>query len=95
MKYSKSLYIIIFSLTMVLFFTQKTFALNEWDRILDLKGSWKFSIGDDKNWANSNFDDSNWETIHVPAFWEEEGFYGYNGYGWYRKEFVLSNRIEE
>ena len=66
---------------------------SEWDRILNLKGTWKFSIGDDKIWAESNYDDSDWETVRVPSFWEEEGFYGYNGFAWYRKEFSLSQNL--
>lgn len=70
-------------------------ASNEWDRLLNLKGLWKFSIGDDKKWAESNFDDSDWESIHVPSSWEDEGFYGYNGYAWYRTEFDLPNDFDE
>lgn len=56
---------------------------------LDLKGSWKFSIGDDQTWAQPLFDDSQWESIYAPASWEDEGFHGYNGYAWYRKSFTI------
>ena len=52
---------------------------------VDLEGRWKFSIGDNENWAKPEFDDSDWDMIRVPARWEEEGFNGYNGYAWYRK----------
>jgi sialate O-acetylesterase len=67
-------------------FTQITRAQN-WDRVLNLKGWWKFSIGDDMNWADPSYDDDDWEDIRVPSYWEEEGFYNYNGYAWYRKHF--------
>jgi sialate O-acetylesterase len=53
-----------------------------------LKGEWKFELGDDARRASPSFDDSKWEVIHVPAFWEDEGFPGYDGYAWYRKHFT-------
>ncbi|MCX6169814.1 MAG: hypothetical protein NTX65_10770 [Ignavibacteriales bacterium] len=59
------------------------------ERLLNLKGNWKFSIGDDKNWAAQNYDDNSWETIQVPSSWENQGFHGYDGYAWYRKHFVF------
>jgi len=61
----------------------------DWERLVNLKGWWKFSIGDDMNWANPSYNDNDWEEIKVPAYWEDEGFYGYNGYAWYRKHFKL------
>jgi hypothetical protein len=69
-------------------FSQTALA-QKWDRLLNLKGWWKFSIGDDMNWANPSYNDDEWEEIRVPSYWEEEGFYGYNGYAWYRKHFKL------
>lgn len=59
----------------------------KWVRVIDLEGSWKFTIGDNKKWADPNYQDADWESIDVPAAWEEEGFYGYDGYAWYRKTF--------
>ena len=58
---------------------------NEWDRVIKFKDQWKFSIGDDFNWANPAFDDGDWENILVPSPWEDEGYHGYDGYGWYRR----------
>jgi len=59
-------------------------------KIEDLKGYWKFEIGDDKKWADPKYDDDSWEEIYVPATWEDEGFPGFDGYAWYRKEFTLN-----
>jgi len=59
----------------------------ESERILNLKGTWKFAIGDNDKWSDPNYDDSDWERIYVPSEWEAEGFRGYNGYAWYRKTF--------
>jgi sialate O-acetylesterase len=67
----------------------RTFA-NEWEQIQDLRGDWKFNIGDKIQWASPNFEDKNWETIHVPGPWENQGFHGYDGYAWYRKAFNVS-----
>ncbi|MEO1050613.1 MAG: beta galactosidase jelly roll domain-containing protein [Bacteroidota bacterium] len=59
----------------------------DWDRIKSLTGQWKFSIGDNPEWATKNFRDDGWESIYVPSAWENEGFYGYDGYAWYRRSF--------
>jgi len=56
--------------------------------LLDLRGSWKFEIGDDMNRARQDFDDRNWATVRVPSPWEDQGFPGYDGFGWYRKHFT-------
>lgn len=64
----------------------------DWERVLRLNGYWRFSIGDDINWAKPNYNDADWEEIKVPSTWENEGFYGYNGYAWYRKSFILDTK---
>ncbi|MBI9072183.1 MAG: beta galactosidase jelly roll domain-containing protein [Melioribacteraceae bacterium] len=62
---------------------------SDWDRVVNLKGRWKFAIGDYKEWASKDFYDEEWETIRVPSTWEDEGFYDYDGYAWYRTEFQI------
>ena len=54
---------------------------------INLSTPWKFSIGDNENWATQHYNDTNWEEIKVPADWENEGFNGYDGYAWYRVHF--------
>ena len=54
---------------------------------MDLRGDWKFRLGDRMSWSEPDYDDSNWEKIRVPNYWEDEGFHGYDGYAWYRIEF--------
>ena len=58
-----------------------------WEQVLNLKGKWRFTIGDDLDWADPDYPDEDWEQIWVPTPWENEGFHGYNGFGWYRKTF--------
>ncbi len=54
---------------------------------INLKGRWKFHVGDNAAWASQKFNDSGWGTIRVPAAWEDEGFNGYDGFAWYRIKF--------
>ena len=59
----------------------------KWSKVIDLKGRWLFSIGDNKRWADPAFNHRDWETIWVPSKWEDQGFNGYDGYAWYRTTF--------
>ena len=61
---------------------------------IDLKGNWKFSIGDDTSWSDKNYDDKNWEEIKVPSRWEDQGFNGYDGYAWYRVHFKYDRAMK-
>lgn len=63
--------------------------VREENKLVDLSGKWKFSIGDDSSWASLGYNDWDWEEIKVPSSWENEGFHGYNGFAWYRKWFEL------
>lgn len=63
-------------------------------KLTNLYGNWKFSIGDDKRWADENYNDSNWEQIKVPSTWEDQGFNGYDGFAWYRKSFSISSEYK-
>ncbi len=76
------------TLIIILLFPFKSFS-KDWDRLINLQRNWKFSIGDNKEWASSKFNDSQWEKIYVPSSWENEGFNGYNGYAWYRITFDM------
>ena len=67
--------------------TATTLSAMEWERVVNLRGYWKFSIGDDMKWATPDYNDVSWEEIRVPSSWESEGFHGYNGYAWYRTTF--------
>lgn len=62
-------------------------AQDDWNRVLNLRGDWRFSIGDNKKWSDPKYLDREWETVKVPSNWEDQGFNGYNGYAWYRRTF--------
>jgi hypothetical protein len=67
--------------------TEHGYGDDRWKKVINLKGYWKFSIGDSKKWSDPKYIDEGWEEIQVPSNWEDEGFNGYNGYAWYRKVF--------
>lgn len=56
-------------------------------QVINLRGNWKFHIGDRSEWAASDFNDEDWELILAPSAWEDEGFNGYDGFAWYRITF--------
>ena len=93
MKFAEKMKLLILGLLFNLFILGNLFA-EEWEEIIDLKGYWKFTIGDDMEWSEYNFDDSDWEEIRVPSSWEDEGYYNYNGYAWYRKHFGFPSGIK-
>ena len=59
----------------------------------NLDGLWKFSIGDDMEWANPEFNDSAWDEIHVPTSWEQDGYVGYDGFAWYRTKISIPSYL--
>jgi sialate O-acetylesterase len=65
----------------------------EWRTVLNLRGTWKFMLGDDMKWADPRFRDSAWDEIRVPSTWEDQGYPGYDGYAWYRKHFTLEDDL--
>jgi hypothetical protein len=66
-----------------------------------LDGAWRFHIGDNPHWADTEFNDGDWETIDMTAQpgshdgdvglpdyvngWMAHGHSGYQGYAWYRR----------
>ena len=56
---------------------------------LELSGKWKFNTGDSLVWVEPDYSDVVWNEIMVPAFWEDQGYEGYDGFAWYRRTFDL------
>lgn len=78
-----------FSITFLALLSSVTLTAQQEQMIVDLRGNWKFEIGDNKKFFDPAFDDSKWTEIFVPSDWENEGFAGYDGYAWYRKNVVI------
>ena len=86
--------VVLASIVMFLSITVSATA-EDWKTIVDLRGKWKFHLGDDNDWANKSYADSKWDEVFVPSPWEDEGFPGYDGYAWYRKHFTLASGAEK
>ncbi len=80
-----------FAVLLLILLSEPLFA-GEWNMVYNLKGKWKFTIGDNKSWASDRYNDFDWEQIYAPAAWEDKGFHGYDGYAWYRKTIKLYNQ---
>jgi len=47
-------------------------------------------------WAEPTLDEHGWSDIRVPAYWEDQGYPGLDGIGWYRTTFALdSNELRQ
>jgi alpha-glucosidase (family GH31 glycosyl hydrolase) len=63
-----------------------------------LAGVWKFAPdphdeGLQDHWYASGFDDAGWRPIRTDAPWQQQGYPGYQGVGWYRASFRLPARL--
>lgn len=67
---------------------------NQWFRAVNLRGRWRFEIGDQLTWAQPNFDDSEWDILYAPALWEDQEYPGYDGFAWYRRTFTVAKKFE-
>lgn len=65
------------------------------ERKVNLRGNWKFMLGDNPKFASPAVSDKDWEEIFVPASWNSEGFSRYSGYAWYRKTFQIDFKPNE
>lgn len=89
-------WVFIFILTLCgMLMSSSSLGQDQWTRVMNLEGRWKFTIGDKAIWSERYYNDREWETISVPARWEEEGFNGYDGYAWYRTSFMGSSLQRE
>lgn len=88
---------IILKVLMLIMLSSNSFVsfAEELERIVNLNKEWKFAIGDNIKWSSPTFNDKEWETIPVPSNWEDNGFYGYDGFAWYRTEFEISPNNKE
>lgn len=56
---------------------------------LNINQGWVFRKGDDPAWARPDCNDSAWKQIPIGVTWEQTGFEHYDGFAWYRLEFVI------
>lgn len=63
---------------------------SDWKTLVDLRGNWSFTVGDDPAWANPNYAADDWDQVIAPRQWEHY-YEGYNGFAWYRKNFGVAS----
>ena len=62
---------------------------------ITLPNVWKFTTGDNADYAKPDFNDEAWKTIRVDTFWERQGYDKYDGIAWYRVHVVLPSSLKE
>lgn len=59
-----------------------------------IEGEWAFTKGDSMQWAEIGYDDSTWETVQLPARWNDHSNYqGEYNFGWYRKKIAIPDSL--
>ncbi|MGQ7867821.1 sugar-binding domain-containing protein [Sunxiuqinia sp. sy24] len=76
-------------LTILAAFSSSELKASDWKTLVNLKGRWQFTVGDNPDWASPAADTRDWDVIEAPRDWEHY-YEGYNGYAWYRKNFGLT-----
>lgn len=77
-------------LMLLLFIIPMRIYADEFEKVVSLEGIWKFSVGDNPEWAAESYDDTDWDIVTVPESWEANGYDDYNGFAWYRKTFMVT-----
>jgi sialate O-acetylesterase len=62
---------------------------------VNLSGIWDFKIGDDSLFLKKETTDSISDKLMVPAHWDVQGYQDYDGFGWYKKSFVLPKEFDK
>ncbi len=62
---------------------------------IDLKEGWKFTIGDNLEYAQPGYNDAQWQKIAVDKIWEEQGHDPYDGFAWYRLKVVIPAELKK
>lgn len=78
--------LIFFGILIFLAFNSPKLKASDWQKTVELKGTWHFTIGDNPDWAYPSANINDWDQIPVPGEWERY-YEGYNGFAWYRKSF--------
>jgi len=61
---------------------------------LDLSRGWKFSPGDNPDWASPDYHDQKWTDISCAEVWESQGFPALDGFAWYRLTVVFPGALK-
>ncbi len=62
--------------------------------VLELNSGWKFSAGDNLDYAKPDFDDTYWKKIDVNKRWEDQGYKKLDGFAWYRIKVIIPSSLK-
>jgi len=62
---------------------------------VNLSGPWEFSIYDDSLFLKQKDTESKSIKLMVPAHWDVQGYQDYDGFGWYKKSFILPKEFDK
>ncbi len=66
------------------------FTFSSSEKLISLRGPWKFVQGDDLRWSKPDYGDTGWETVNVPDIWISRELPG-SGKGWYRTWIIVNS----
>lgn len=61
----------------------------EGENVVGIDQIWRYSVGDNLQWAQVNFDDSKWDSIRFPITSAEMISHKYNGNVWFRSKVLI------
>jgi hypothetical protein len=61
---------------------------------IDLIGNWKFTIGDNPEYALNNFNDEKWQLLKKMGYIEDNGFPDYVGFAWMRRKINIPSSFK-
>lgn len=67
---------------------------NSFELDINLSGVWDFRPGDDSLLLQTDLSNIHTFKLMVPAHWDIQGFQDYDGFGWYKKTFVMPKEYE-
>ena len=62
--------------------------------VVKLQDGWKFTTGDNSQYASPDFDDAQWRDIKINTWWEKQGVKDHNGFAWYRIKVVIPSSLK-
>jgi cephalosporin-C deacetylase len=62
---------------------------------IDITTNWKFSKGDNPDWASPKFDDVAWMSVPLGMTWETFLAEEYDGFAWYRKTLFIPSSMKK
>ncbi len=63
--------------------------------LVEFDNEWKFSPGDDPDWAEPDYDDTEWNQIQSQSAWENQGYPYLDGFAWYRKTVDVPQNLSD